>query len=250
VGQKTNPKAFRLVTTQKHLSKWYSKKTLYANLIQEDSEIREKIQKILGEFLSLSTISISRAHPDNLEKDSVNIVVSSLLPRAKELYRKFNKEVQNLEFFPKTGSFLPNPKKNLRQFTSFLLKKKIRNIIRFFQLKTGKDYYLTIQFIKNPFEDTVLIAKYIGEQLQKRIPFRRAIKQAMKKVENTSLKGIKIQVSGRLNGVEIARSEWKREGKVPLHTLRAKIDYIHHRAETIYGVIGIKVWLFSGEEIL
>ncbi len=129
-----------------------------------------------------------------------------------------------------------------------LLKRNIRNIIRFFQIKTKKDYSISIKFIKNPFEDALLIAKYIGEQLEKRIPFRRAIKQTIKKVQRSSMKGIKIQVSGRLNGVEMARSEWKRDGRVPLHTLRAKIDYTHHRAETIYGTIGIKVWLFSGEE--
>ena len=74
------------------------------------------------------------------------------------------------------------------------------------------------------------------------------MKQTIKKVQRTTMKGIKVQVSGRLNGAEIARSEWKRDGRVPLHTLRAKIDYTHQRADTIYGVIGIKVWLFSGEQ--
>jgi len=93
----------------------------------------------------------------------------------------------------------------------------------------------------------MLIAKYISDQLEKRTPFRRAVKQSIKKVQRSNMKGIKIQVSGRLNGIDIARSEWKREGRVPLHTLRAKIDYAYERAETIYGVIGIKVWLFSGE---
>jgi small subunit ribosomal protein S3 len=76
------------------------------------------------------------------------------------------------------------------------------------------------------------------------------MKQTIKKVQRTEMKGIKVQVSGRLNGIEIARSEWKRDGRVPLHTLRAKIDYAYYRAETIYGTIGIKVWLFGGEKIL
>jgi small subunit ribosomal protein S3 len=115
-------------------------------------------------------------------------------------------------------------------------------------IKYGKNYSISINFIKNPFEDASLIGKYIGEQLEKRVPFRRAVKQAIKKVQLTDLKGIKIQVSGRLNGIEMARSEWKRDGSVPLHTLRAKIDYSSQRAETIYGTIGIKVWLFAGEE--
>ena len=112
-----------------------------------------------------------------------------------------------------------------------------------------KNHHINIKFIKNPFEDATLIAKFIAEQLEKRTPFRRAMKQTIKKVQRTEMEGIKVQVSGRLNGIEIARSEWKRDGRVPLHTLRAKIDYSYHRAETIYGTIGIKVWLFSGEKI-
>lgn len=140
-----------------------------------------------------------------------------------------------------------NSKGNLKKFTSLLLKRTIRNIIRFFQLKTKKNYYVNIKFIKNPFEDATLIGKYIADQLEKRVPFRRAVKQSIKKVQRSNMKGIKVQVSGRLNGIDIARSEWKRDGRVPLHTLRAKIDYAYERAETIYGVIGIKVWLFSGE---
>ena len=140
-----------------------------------------------------------------------------------------------------------NSKGNLKNFTTLLLKRTIRNIIRFFQLKTNKNYFISVNFIKNPFEDATLIAKFISDQLEKRTPFRRAVKQTIKKVQRTNMKGIKVQVAGRLNGIDIARSEWKRDGRVPLHTLRAKIDYSHESAETIYGVIGIKVWLFAGE---
>ena len=158
-------------------------------------------------------------------------------------YFSENNEVTN----QKTLNVLNNSKGQLKKFTSLLLKRSIRNLIRYFQIKTKKNYFITIEFIKNPFEDATLIAKFIADQLEKRVPFRRAVKQTIKKVQRTSMKGIKVQVSGRLNGVEIARSEWKRDGRVPLHTLRAKIDYIHEPAATIYGVIGIKVWLFSGE---
>ena len=147
----------------------------------------------------------------------------------------------------KTLSILNNSKGNLKNFTTLLLKRTIRNIIRFFQLKTNKNYFISVNFIKNPFEDATLIAKFISDQLEKRTPFRRAVKQTIKKVQRTNMKGIKVQVAGRLNGIDIARSEWKRDGRVPLHTLRAKIDYSHESAETIYGVIGIKVWLFAGE---
>jgi small subunit ribosomal protein S3 len=252
MGQKTHPKAFRLVTTQKHLSKWYTNKFVYPELVEEDFFIREQINKIFGEFLVLSKTEIERINQEAPKKEYVHITIHALFPRAKEMYRKVSKYfIDNIENpSTKAVSLINNSKGNLKKFTSLLLKRNIRNTIRFFQIKKNKDYSISIKFIKNPFEDAVLIAKYIGEQLEKRTPFRRAIKQTIKKVQRSSMKGIKIQVSGRLNGVEIARSEWKRDGRVPLHTLRAKIDYTHHRAETIYGVIGIKVWLFSGEQYI
>ena len=249
MGQKTHPKAFRLVTTQNHLSQWYSTKAIYPNLIEEDYSIREKINKIFGEFLSLSKIEINRTNQDKVNKEYVNITLYALFPRAKEMFRKvskyFSENIENPSI--KTLSIINNSKGNLKNFTALLLKRNIRHLVRSLQIQTGKDYYMTIKFIKNPFEDAALIAKYIGEQLEKRIPFRRAVKQTIKKVQRTEMKGVKVQVSGRLNGADIARSEWKRDGRIPLHTLKAKIDYTHQRAETIYGVIGIKVWLFLGE---
>ena len=250
MGQKTHPKAFRLVTTQKHLSEWYTNKFSYSKLIKEDYFIREKTNKFFGDFLSISKIEINRINQDNFGKEYVNVVIYSLFPRAKEMSRKvtkyFSENIENIN--PKMVSLLNNSKGHLKPFTTLLLRSNIRNLVRFLQLKTEKNYYITIKFIKNPFEDATLIAKYIAEQLEKRIPFRRAVKQTIKKVQRTNMKGIKIQVSGRLNGVEMARSEWKRDGKVTLHTLKEKIDYTHQRAETIYGVIGIKVWLFNSEE--
>jgi small subunit ribosomal protein S3 len=249
VGQKTHPKAFRLVTTQKHLSEWYGTKLNYPGLIEEDFFIREKIQASFQEFLSIAKVEITRINQEAGSKEYVNITIHALFPRAKEMYRKvskyFTETTTNTN--PKALSILNNSKGNLKRFTSLLLKRNIRNLIRFLQVKTNKNYYVDIKFIKNPFEDATLIAKYIGEQLEKRTPFRRAVKQTIKKVQRTEIKGIKVQVSGRLNGIDIARSEWKRDGKVPLHTLKAKLDYTHQPADTIYGVIGIKVWLFMGE---
>lgn len=246
MGQKTHPKGFRLVTTQKHLSDWYSTKLNYPYLIKEDFLIRTKVEKTFNEFLSISKVEINRVNQDIDQKEYVNITIHALYPRAKEMYRKvskyFDETVENNS--TKTLSVLNNSKGNLKKFTTLLLKRNIRNLIREFQIETNKNYYIGIKFIKNPFEDATLIAKYIAEQLEKRIPFRRAVKQTIKKVELTSTKGLKIQVSGRLNGIDIARSEWKREGSVPLHTLKAKIDYTHQSADTLYGVIGIKVWLF------
>jgi small subunit ribosomal protein S3 len=250
MGHKTHPKGFRLVTTQKHLSEWYGNKLIYPSLIEEDFVIRQKIDTSFSEFLSISKIEINRINQNIDNKEYVNITIYALFPRAKEMYKKvakyFTDNIGNSN--PKTLSLLNNNKGTLKRFTSLLLKRNVRNLIRSLQIKYGKNYSISINFIKNPFEDASLIGKYIGEQLEKRVPFRRAVKQAIKKVQLTDLKGIKIQVSGRLNGIEMARSEWKRDGRVPLHTLRAKIDYSSQRAETIYGTIGIKVWLFAGEE--
>ncbi len=247
MGQKTHPNGFRLVTTQKHSSEWYATKSKYPSLIEEDYFIREKIDNSFKEFLSISKVEINRINQEMDNNEYVNITIHALFPRAKEMYRKvstyFTESVQNPD--TKTLSILNNSKGTLKRFTSLLLKRNIRKIVRELQLKTGKNYYIGINFIKNPFEDAALIAKFIADQLEKRTPFRRAVKQTIKKVQRTDKKGVKVQVSGRLNGIEIARSEWKRDGRVPLHTLSADIDYNHYVADTIYGVIGIKVWLFS-----
>jgi len=248
VGQKTHPKGFRLVTTQSHVSQWYSNKKAYSTLIEEDFFIRSKVDEFFKDFLSLSKVEINRIKQEKTDKEYVNITIHSLFPRAKEMYRKVikyfseNPETEN----SKAIAILNNSKGNLKRFTSLILKRIVRNLIRYLQIKTKKNYLIDIKFIKNPFEDAALIAKFVSEQLEKRTPFRRVVKQTIKKVQRTEMKGIKIQVSGRLNGIEIARSEWKRDGNVPLHTLKAKIDYVHQRAETIYGVMGIKVWLFAG----
>jgi small subunit ribosomal protein S3 len=247
VGQKTHPKGFRLITTQKHLSEWYDNKSNYPNLIEEDYFIREKISSLFDEFLAISKVEINRISQDLDGQEYVNITIHALFPRAKEMYKKVSTYfIENTENGDsKMLSILNNSKGTLKRFTSLLLKRNIRRIVRELQLKTGKNYYIGINFIKNPFDDATLIARFIADQLEKRTPFRRAVKQTIKKVQRTDKKGIKVQVSGRLNGIEIARSEWKRDGRVPLHTLNANIDYSHFTADTIYGVIGIKVWLFS-----
>lgn len=246
MGQKTNPKGFRLVTTQKHLSDWYSTEKEYSTLLEEDFLIRSKVNEFLNDFLSISKVEINRIQQDSDQKEYVNITIHALFPRAKEMSRKVNKffSETDKESSQKTLTLLNSSKGTLKRFTSLLLNRTIRKLIRYFQLKTNKNYYVGIKFIRNPFEDTMLIAKFIADQLERRVPFRRTIKQTIKKVQLTQMKGLKVQLSGRLNGIEIARSEWKREGKIPLHTLRANIDYTHYEAETIYGVIGIKVWLF------
>ena len=106
---------------------------------------------------------------------------------------------------------------------------------------------LNIVEIEQPDAEASVIAEFLCQQIEKRVAFRRATRQAIQKAQRANVKGVKIQISGRLNGAEIARSEWVREGQVPLQTLRADIDYAFREAHTTYGVLGVKIWFFKGE---
>lgn len=112
---------------------------------------------------------------------------------------------------------------------------------------TGKHVFIDIQEVKEPAKDAQLVAEGLAQQLQKRVSFRRAMKKAVTLAMDTGAKGVKIACKGRLAGAEMSRSEWYREGRVPLHTLRADIDYGACEAKTTYGMIGVKVWVFKGE---
>ncbi|NGX61550.1 MAG: 30S ribosomal protein S3 [Chlamydiae bacterium] len=114
---------------------------------------------------------------------------------------------------------------------------------------TGKNIWIEVEEIKRPDLDSQLVSEAIAKQLERRIAFRRAMKKALQSTMDAGAVGVKIQVSGRLGGAEIARTEWYKKGRIPLHTLRADIDYATARAETTYGCIGIKVWINHGEEI-
>ena len=115
--------------------------------------------------------------------------------------------------------------------------------------KMGVPVHINIEEIRKPELDAMLVAQSVAQQLERRVMFRRAMKRAVQSAMRLGAKGIKIQVGGRLGGAEIARSEWYREGRVPLHTLRADIDYATYEAHTTYGVLGVKVWIFKGEVI-
>jgi small subunit ribosomal protein S3 len=121
---------------------------------------------------------------------------------------------------------------------------KLRNAI---SEMMGVPVHINIEEIRKPELDAQLVAQSVASQLERRVMFRRAMKRAVQNAMRIGAKGIKVQVSGRLGGAEIARSEWYREGRVPLHTLRADIDYSTYEAHTTYGVIGVKVWIFKGE---
>jgi small subunit ribosomal protein S3 len=113
---------------------------------------------------------------------------------------------------------------------------------------TNTEVWVEVNEIKRPDLDAKLVANGIAKQIARRMPFRRVLKKAMETTMDASAAGIKVQIAGRIGGAEIARTEWYKEGRIPLHTLRAKIDYAHGRAETTYGSIGIKVWINQGEE--
>ncbi len=115
--------------------------------------------------------------------------------------------------------------------------------------KMGVPVHINIEEIRKPDLDAKLVAQNVAQQLERRVMFRRAMKRVVQNAMRQGAEGIKIQVSGRLGGAEIARTEWYREGRVPLHTLRADIDYATYEASTTYGIIGVKVWIFKGEVI-
>jgi len=115
---------------------------------------------------------------------------------------------------------------------------------------TGKDIWIEVDEVKRPDLDSKLVADGIAKQLERRVPFRRVMKKAMQATMDAGAAGIKVQISGRIGGAEIARTEWYKEGRIPLHTFRADIDYSMGRAETTYGSIGVKVWINKGEETI
>ncbi|MBN1915246.1 MAG: 30S ribosomal protein S3 [Parachlamydiales bacterium] len=130
----------------------------------------------------------------------------------------------------KKGSEIEDLKKELKKFS-------------------GTDIWIEVEEIKRPDLDAQLVANSIAKQLERRMPYRRILKKAIQSAIDAGALGIKVQVSGRIGGAEIARTEWYKEGKVPLHTLRANIDYAMGRAETTFGSIGVKVWINHGEEV-
>jgi small subunit ribosomal protein S3 len=210
MGQKTHPLGFRLGITQDHKSTWYANFNQYANILKEDDKIRTYINTI-AKPNSISNVKINR----NGLNDQIQLNIETGKPGI--LVGDLGSGLETL---------LTNVKKML-----------------------PADRQLTINVLEVEKVDlnAALLADLVADQLEKRIAFKRAIREALQRAQKQNVNGIKIQVSGRLNGAEIARSEWVREGRVPLQTLRADIDYATTEANTIYGVLGIKVWLFKSE---
>ena len=115
--------------------------------------------------------------------------------------------------------------------------------------KTKREIKIDIKEIKNPWTSAMLVAQIVAQQIEKRIPFRQALKRSIERVmQNKEAKGIRMEVSGRLNGTEIARKEWLKQGRMPRQTIRADIDYAQYEAHCTYGVIGVKVWIYKGDK--
>jgi small subunit ribosomal protein S3 len=210
MGQKTHPLGFRLGITQEHKSKWYANFNQYANILKEDDQIRTYIENI-AKTNSISNVRINR----NGLNDQIQLNIETGKPGI--LVGDLGTGLENL---------LTNIKKILPE---------------------NRQLTINVFEVEKVDLNASLLADLVAEQLEKRIAFRRAIREALQRAQKQNVNGIKIQVSGRLNGAEIARSEWIREGRVPLQTLRADIDYATTEANTIYGVLGIKVWLFKSE---
>jgi len=210
MGQKTHPLGFRLGITQDHKSTWYANLNQYANILKEDDQIRTYIDTI-SKINSIANVKINR----NGLNDQIQLNIETGKPGI---------------LVGDLGSGLENILKNIKKM-----------------LPSNRQVTINVLEIEKVDLDATLLADLVAEQLEKRIAFRRAIREALQRAQKQNVNGIKIQVSGRLNGAEIARSEWIREGRVPLQTLRADIDYATSEANTIYGVLGIKVWLFRSE---
>jgi small subunit ribosomal protein S3 len=210
MGQKTHPLGFRLGITQEHRSTWYANFNQYANVLKEDDKIRTYLNTI-PKTNNISNVQINR----NGLNDQIQLNIETGKPGI--LVGDLGLGLENL---------LTNVKK---------------------LLPTNRQLTINVFEVEKVDLDASLLADLIAEQLEKRIAFRRAMREALQRAQKQNVNGIKIQVSGRLNGAEIARSEWIREGRVPLQTLRADIDYGTTEANTIYGVLGIKVWLFKSE---
>jgi small subunit ribosomal protein S3 len=215
VGQKINPVGFRLGITQEHQSRWFAAPERYPELLQEDHKLRKYIEEKLGRYAQnnagISEVKIER------KADQIDLEIRTARPGV---------------VVGRGGQGIESLRTGLQQL-----------------LGSNRQIRINVVEVQRVDADAFLIAEYIAQQLERRVSFRRVVRQAIQRAQRAGIQGIKVQVSGRLNGAEIARTEWTREGRVPLHTLRADIDYAYCTAKTIYGILGIKVWVFKGEII-
>lgn len=209
MGQKVHPTGIRLGIVKDWTSKWYAESKDFGGLLNTDLAVRAFLQK------KLAQASVSRIQ---IERPAKNARITIHTARPGIVIGKKGEDIESL-----------------RKEVSAMMGLAVNAV------------HVNIEEIRKPELDATLVAQSVAQQLERRIMFRRAMKRAVTNTMRLGGQGIKIQVSGRLNGAEIARTEWYREGRVPLHTLRADIDYGTAEAHTPSGVIGIKVWIFKGE---
>lgn len=208
MGQKVHPIGIRLGVIKQHNANWYANPKQYSEYLLNDFQVRDFLYKNKSlEGAMVSKISIER--PTGAAKVTIHTARPGII---------IGKKGEGVE----------------------LLQKELSKLM-------GVPAQVSIQEISQPDLDARLVAEGIASQLERRVMFRRAMKRAVQNTMRAGAGGIKVELSGRLGGAEIARTEWYREGRVPLHTLRADIDYATARAETTYGTIGVKVWIFRGE---
>ena len=209
MGHKVHPNGFRLGVTAQWTSNWYAERGAYRDNLNKDIAVRNFLRE------KLAQASVSRVQIDRPAK-SARVTIHTARPGI-----VIGKKGEDIE--------------KLRAQVAKMVKMAVQ------------DVRLNIAEIRKPELDAQLVAESIAQQLEKRVMFRRAMKRAVTNTMRSGALGIKVRVSGRLNGAEIARTEWYREGRIPLHTFRADIDYGLAEARTTYGVIGVKVWIFKGE---
>jgi len=212
LGQKIHPVLYRLGVNKETESIWFAQGTSYVDFLQEDIKIRNYIRKRLSDKM-VSRVQISRK--------TSSIIIDIYTARPGLVIGKKGEDID-----------------------------KLRNELNVFINKDRKNpisVSINIEPIDKMWLDARLVAQEIARQLEERISFRRAMKMAIRYVMKEGAQGVKVQVSGRLGGAEIARSERYKQGRTPLHTLRADIDYANVEANTTYGVIGVKVWIYKGD---
>ncbi|VUX55512.1 30S ribosomal protein S3 [uncultured Woeseiaceae bacterium] len=209
MGQKVHPTGIRLGIVKDWTSKWYADSRTFPEYVRLDYKVREFIKK------KLKDASVSSIHIERPAKKA-NITINTARPGI--VIGKKGEDIEKLRF--EVAKILEMPIQDVR---------------------------INIAEVRKPELDAQLVAEGIAQQLERRVMFRRAMKRAVTNTMRVGAEGIKVKVGGRLNGAEIARSEWYHEGRVPLHTFRADIDYGFSEAHTTYGVIGVKVWIFKGE---
>nr|YP_009333063.1 30S ribosomal protein S3 [Paeonia veitchii]YP_010690378.1 ribosomal protein S3 [Paeonia sterniana]ALS20229.1 30S ribosomal protein S3 [Paeonia veitchii]UBU96369.1 30S ribosomal protein S3 [Paeonia veitchii]WBU14003.1 ribosomal protein S3 [Paeonia sterniana]WKY96075.1 ribosomal protein S3 [Paeonia veitchii] len=218
MGQKINPLGFRLGTTQSHHSLWFAQKKNYSGDLQEDQKIRDYINNYIQKNLKISSGVAGIARIEIQKRiDLIQIIIYMGFPKL--LIEGRPRRIDKLRI---------NIQKELN-----CVNRKLN---------------IAIKRIAKPYGHPNILAEFIAGQLKNRVSFRKAMKKAIELTEQADTKGIQVQIAGRIDGKEIARVEWIREGRVPLQTIRAKIDYCSYTVQTIYGVLGIKIWIFVDRE--